>query len=68
MGLWGFRTEQKDKLKKHSGAICLIKQRGERERERESEARKIKKDDREEKGERNVPDKRESLSCLSLLL
>ena len=54
MGLWGFRTEQKDKLRKHSGAICLIQQRRERERERESEARKIKKDDREEKGERET--------------
>ena len=60
----GFQDRTEGQVKKHSGAICLIKRRG----ERESEARKIKKDGREEKGERNVPDKRESLSCLSLLL
>ena len=41
--LWGFRTEQKDKFKKHSGAICLIKQRRERERERERERVKQEK-------------------------
>lgn len=59
MGLWGFRTEQKDKLK-NIVVLSVGSSRG--ERERESEARKIKKNDREERGER------ENLSCLSLLL
>ena len=35
----GFQDRTEGQVKKHSGAICLIKRRG----ERESEARKIKK-------------------------
>ena len=47
MGLWGFRTEQKDKLKKHSGAICLIKQRRERERVKQEKQKKMTEKRRE---------------------
>lgn len=60
MGLWGFRTEQKDKLK-NIVVLSVGSSRGERERERVKQGKK-KKNDREERGER------ENLSCLSLLL
>lgn len=47
MGLWGFRTEQKDKLK-NIVVLSVGSSRG----ERESEARKIKKKMTEKRGER----------------
>lgn len=34
-GVVGFQDRTEGQVKKHSGAICLIKRRGERERERE---------------------------------
>lgn len=59
-GVVGFQDRTEGQVKKHSGPICWIKQRRERERERSKENKK--KNDREERGER------ENLSCLSLLL